>query len=259
MGHNLYRRLLRTPKWKKVIRLLEDGACIPAIAAATMDASRQGVEQLTKDRGSIYAFWLLTQLPAAAKAEDFPGQLQQIDLPISNQPSLFELVGAYSKAVDIYVRDKANRTDFVEMVQMSATESLTDIIGRDTPTLFKIPASEVQKRLRKYTASEYFGNLASKFFGKLLNRYIVSFLSAELPNHVGPGRRFANWEEYSRFTESIYVYTVKVSESVEPYAADWHSRTSTNGGITEKKVGAFLQKAVKIISEEVGKGGGGAG
>lgn len=259
MGHNLYRRLPRTPKWKKVIRLLEGGAGVPAIAAATIEASREGVEELGKDRGSIYAFWLLAQMPAAASSEDFPQRLQQINLPVSEHPSLFEIVAAFSRAVDIYVRDKANRTDFAEMVQMSATESLTEIGGRDSPTLFKIPASEVQKRLRDYTLSEQFGKLASKFFGRLLNRYVCTFLSTELPNHVGRGRRFSNWEEYSQFSDSIYTYTVKVSEQVEPLAADWYSRTSTNGGITEKKAGAFLQEAVKMISEEVGKGGGGAG
>lgn len=255
MGHNLYRRLPLTADWKRVIRLLETGADVSLIVSATLYASREGVEELTKDRGSIYAFWLLTQMPGAASSENFPLRLQEINLSVSEHPSLFEIVGAFSRAVDTYVEEKGERSDFVEMVQMSAVESLTDIAGGDSPTLFKETTSKIQRRLQEYDSTEHFRDLAGEFFGRLINRYLDIFLSAELPNHVGENRRFANISEYTRFSESLYAFSRSASRTVEEFAGNWYSRTRFNGGITEKKAGDFLQQAMSMVTAELERGG----
>ncbi|MCK6619732.1 MAG: hypothetical protein L6Q94_04505 [Calditrichia bacterium] len=255
MGHNFHRNLPLYPKWKKVIRLLEEGAGIPEIAAATIDASREGVEELIKDRCSIYALWLLTQIPSAASSEDFPQRLQQLNLPVSEDPNLFDIMGAFSKAVDTYVEEKGEPSDFVEMVQMSAVESLTDIAGGDSPTLFQETTSKIQDRLKEYDSAEHFRDLAREFFGRLVNRYMDTFLSTELPNHVGENKRFANISEYTQFSESLYAYSRSASRKVEEFAGNWYSRTRFNGGITEKKAGDFLQEAMTMVTTELERGG----
>jgi hypothetical protein len=125
MGHIRLGRLPRTRTWKQVVNLIDDkDSGAPAIAGATLKASEKGLEQVSNDSALVQSFWLLTQLPLCARAENYAEELRRIGISVSGAPTLMELVGAFSDAVDAHVRAVGGRTDLGELGQMGAAESL---------------------------------------------------------------------------------------------------------------------------------------
>jgi hypothetical protein len=53
-----------------------------------MIAAEQGFTAAASDAGLQQAFWLLTQLPLAARNSDFVERLREAGLPVSDKPSL---------------------------------------------------------------------------------------------------------------------------------------------------------------------------
>ena len=78
MGHIRLGTLPRTRKWIEVLDLIGGGAGSLEVAAATMDASDRGLAGAAKDPGLVHSVWLLTQIPLAARSDDFAGRLQQL-------------------------------------------------------------------------------------------------------------------------------------------------------------------------------------
>jgi hypothetical protein len=70
-----------------------------------------------------------------------------------------DLVGAFSAAVDHYVRQRGGRTDLGEMAQMAAAESLFAVVGQTLPSLYDRKREEVERRplLRSQALGEAFG------------------------------------------------------------------------------------------------------
>jgi hypothetical protein len=135
MGHIRLGNLPRTRKWQQVVALIEGGAGTAQIANATITAAEQGFKLAAEDKGLVETIWLLTQLPLAAKNDDFGQALQGVGLDISDSPGLMEVVGAFSDAIDKKLTNNGGRTDLGEMAQMAASETMTKIIGSRTQSL----------------------------------------------------------------------------------------------------------------------------
>jgi hypothetical protein len=101
MGHIRLGRLPRTVKWNQVVSLIDSGASAADIALAALGASQKGLQAASQDPTLIYSVWLLTQIPIAAKGQDFSEELRQRGLEISQQPTLMEVVGAFTAAIDV--------------------------------------------------------------------------------------------------------------------------------------------------------------
>jgi hypothetical protein len=147
MGHLRLHTLPKTQKWEHVVGLIAGGADVGRIAAASADAAEHGLERASQDQGLAHAFWLLTQIPQAARQSDFADQLKRLGLEVSSKPTLLEIVGAFTNAVDRYVRTRGNRSDLGEMAQHAAAETLTTLAGRELPSLFGPTAGDVQQSL----------------------------------------------------------------------------------------------------------------
>src|SRR5258706_12183825 len=131
MAHIRLGRLPRTRTWRQVVDLIDDkDSGARAIARATLKASEKGLEQAPNDSALVQSFWLLTQLPLCARAENYTEELWRIGISVSGAPTLMELIGAFSDAVDAHVRRVGGRTDLGEMGQMGAAESLSDHVGQ---------------------------------------------------------------------------------------------------------------------------------
>jgi hypothetical protein len=111
MGHIRLGNLPRTRKWQQVVALLDSGAATDQVAAATLDASKRGLEEAARDPALVHSFWLLTQLPLCARAEDFVAALNRAGITVTSTPPLLELVGGFADAVDDHVRKTGGRTD----------------------------------------------------------------------------------------------------------------------------------------------------
>jgi hypothetical protein len=230
---------------------LYDGSSVARIAAASSAAAEAALSRAISDPALVHAFWLLTQLPLAARRGDFRERLGDLGLAVESDPQLFEILGAFSEAVDGHSRKFCRRSDLGEMAQLAAIESLSAIVGRSLPGLFGPTADEVRRAIGYLATSKQFGDLARDFFARLARRHLGYYLSRELSNHVGPNSRFRSIAEHSTFNAELDQHCREVARIIKAFAGDWYGKANYEGEITPGKAAAFVSVALKKIGGEL--------
>jgi hypothetical protein len=255
MGHIRLGTLPRTRKWIQVLDLISGGAGTPEVAAATMEASQGGLIEAAKDPALAHTVWLLTQVPLAARGENFVPALRRLGLEVSNSPSLLEVVGAFTNAVDAHVRRTGGRTDLGEMAQLSAAETLTALGRPKTESLFGTTAADVQQALKSFSTTTQFSVLAREFFSRLTKRYLTYFLSRTLSNYVSGNGRFTSTDQHAEFNSALDLHCRQATRIVEEFSGGWFSKTKFfEGDITPEKTAGFVHVALKKIRAELARG-----
>lgn len=251
MGHKRLGSLPTTKRWQQVVTSLDSGSSVTRIAAASSAAAEAALSRAVGDPALIHAFWLLTQLPLAARGGDFTERLGKLGLTVGSNPQFFEIIGAFSEAVDGHSRVIGRRSDLGEMAQLAATESLSTIVGRSLPGLFGPTADEVQRAIGRLATNKQFSDLARDFFARLTRRHLEYYLSRELSNHVGPNSRFRSIGEHSTFNAELDQHCREVARIIKEFAGDWYSKANYEGGVTPVKAAAFVSVALKKIGGEL--------
>lgn len=253
MGHVRLRRLPATRKWEQVVALLAEGAAVEEIAAASADAADGALQHARADGTLANAFWLLTQLPLAARAPDFPEAARRIGVEISDRPTLMEVVAAFSDAVDRASLGQPGRTDLGAMAQGIAAESLATFAGADLPGLFMPDAEDVRRGLGKLAAPDRFARMARDFFARLTHKHLDYYLSRTIADHVGPGERLPTVADHGAFDAALALHCGEASRIVEDFAGGWFSKTNYQGGITPEKARGFVFVALGKMAAELKK------
>jgi hypothetical protein len=253
MGHKRLGTLPRTKAWQQVVASFDRGESVARIAAASSYAAEGALSRASKDPALIRAFWLLAQLPLAARDPDFNMRLRELGLEVGSSPQLLEIIGAFSDAIDAHTRAVGERSDLGEMAQLAAAESLFAIVGRSLPGLFGPTAEEVQQAFGRLATSKQFSDLARDFFARLTRRHLTYYLSREFSNHVGPDNRLASIAEHSAFNADFDQHCRETARIVKEFAGDWFGKSNYEGGITPEKAQAFLIVSLKKISRELRK------
>jgi Flp pilus assembly protein TadD len=144
MGHQHLGVLPRSKDWQQVIALLSEGANLEDIAAAASRAAETSMIDASGDPAVRHAFWLLTQIPLAARRDDFERALRTLGLRVPAQPSLAEITSAMMDAIDRAATGSHARNDFSEMAQLCAAESLSAIVGSEIRDLFATTKEKVK-------------------------------------------------------------------------------------------------------------------
>lgn len=255
MGHLRLGELPRTRKWQQVVALIDGGAGTAQIANATITAAEGGLEKAGHDAGLVEAVWLLTQVPLAARTDDFTRSLQQAGLDVHGPPTLIDIVGAFSDAVDERLGKNGGRTDLGEMAQMAAVETLSGVLGARTTTLFETTPADVQREAGALATSQKFSDLARQFFSRLTERYLGYFLSRALNLQVGDDRRFATLAQQAAFTRALGTHCKEASHIVEKFSGAWFSKTLfEKKGISREDAAGFAQYAMQKIAAELRQG-----
>jgi hypothetical protein len=249
MGHVRLKRLPATRKWREVVGLLLAGAPVEEVAFASSNAAEAALYGARRDPVLAYSLWLLTQLPLAARAPDFPDAARRLGLDIGSELSLLEVVGAFSDAIDQATAGANGRTDLGEMARKAATESLAAIAGSDLPSLFGPMSEDVRLALAKLAAPDHFARLARDFFARLTRHHLDYYLSRTL--QVGPGHRLPTIADHSAFNSALDQHCREASRIVESFASGWFSKTNYQGGITPEKARNFAFVALGKISAEL--------
>jgi hypothetical protein len=197
------------------------------------------------------AFFLLTQIPLAARKEHFVPELRALGLKLSDRPSLVEIVSALADAVDRQARRKAGRTDIGEIAQLAAAESLNAIAGRELPRLFGTPPESVRNVLAGLATVKQFSVLARDFFARLTRRHLDYYLSRELSKHVGINSRFQTIREHKQFEEALDLHCRETSRIIKEFSGEWFSKQNYEGGIDQVKAGGFVHVAFDKIRREL--------
>jgi len=251
MGHIRLGRLPATKKWQQVVALLSRGASLEQIAGASAEAAEISIEHARRDPALLQSFWLLTQIPLAARSPDFPDSLKSLGLDVSDSPSLMEIVGAFSAVIDRHVERSGGRTDLGELAQNAAAESLATVVGADLPTLFGATPEDARLAIGKLAAPDRFARLARDFFARLTQRHLDYYLSREFSNHVGPGHEIGSADAHTTFNAALEQHCREASRIVEAFAGGWFSKTTFEGGINPDKAGAFVFVALRKIGREL--------
>jgi hypothetical protein len=254
MGHIRLNRLPRTYKWRQVVDLIGSGAPTPPVAAATLDAAKQGLANASKDPALIYSLFLLTQIPQCARQQDFGGALRSLGLNVSDEASLPEIIGAFTEAVDAHVYKVGGRTDLGEMAQMTAAETLARFVDVKSENLFGVTPDIVQQSFGQLATKRQFSILARTFFARLTERVLGYFLSRELAGHVGAGQRFQDIHAKQEFERALQHHCWQAALIVEEYSGGWYSKQNYFGGISESKARQFAGYAMKKLRDELQEG-----
>jgi hypothetical protein len=99
-----------------------------------------------------------------------------------------------------------------------------------------------------------FGHLARDFFARFTERYLTYYVSKELPQHVGEGRRFEGLEEKQAFSSALELHCRQASKIVESFAGGWYSKARFEKDLTEERTTKFLGYALKKIRSELRRG-----
>ena len=257
MGHIRLGALPRSRKWRDLVELIQGGGDVDAVSAATIEAADKGLKWASQDEGLAQTVWMLAQLPLAARTESYEERLWELGLDRRAKDSVADLIASFSEALDARFRKLGKgRTNLGEMAQMAAVEVLSAELTRGTGDLFAT-GPDVRGALHTFSTTKGFSTLARAFFARLTNRYLSFFLSRELPNNVGPGRRFATVAEHSEFDSALSLHCTEASHIVQVFAGGWLSKKHHETGITEADARSFAWAAFKKIRAELREGAAG--
>jgi hypothetical protein len=254
MGHIRLGGLPKTKKWTQVVNLIARGADVERVASASSNAAEHALERASDDEGLAQAFWLLTQIPQAARQANFSERLWELGLTVSNKPTLLEIVTAFTRAVDGHVRENGKRSDLGEMAQHAASETLAFLAGRELPSLFAPTATDVQQVLAKLGTSDWFSVVARDFFSRLTSRSLSYFLSRELSKHVGSNKRFASIGDHSDFNEALDLHCREASRIIKEFSGGWYGKAlQREKQITRDEARNFAHVAFRKLRAELRK------
>src|SRR4051812_40105420 len=111
MGHFRLQTLPDTAPWRRVVGLIAEEGDAAAVAAATTAAATAGLDRARGDDGLAHCFWLLTRTVLASRQDDFGAALLKAGLSAGQEPSVFDIVAAFSDAVDGHLDANRRRTD----------------------------------------------------------------------------------------------------------------------------------------------------
>lgn len=255
MGHLRLGDLPRTRKWQQVVGLIDNGAGAPQIANATIAAAEKGLNLAAEDAGLVETIWLLTQIPLAARSDNFAGALRNAGLDVSDAPSLLEVVGAFSDVVDQRLAKSGGRTDLGEMAQMAAAETISNVIGPRTQSLFGTTPEDIQRAFSQLATNRQFSIFARDFFARLTERCLDYFLSRAFAHHVGEQRRFTTLAQHAEFSKALKQHCYEASRIVEDFSGGWFSKTNwEKGGISRKEAAGFAHVAMRKMCSELKEG-----
>lgn len=254
MGDNRVGPLPRTRQWRGVIDLVGAAASSGAIAAATLEAAESEFARAANDPGLVKAFWLLTQIPDAARSTDFATAMSELGFSVSSTPSVAELTAAFTEAVDREVGSKRARTGHGELAQLAAVETLAAYCRDRPPSLLGTSPDDVRLELGKLATEVQFGAFARSFFSRFTERFLSYFISRELPRHVGPGKRFESLADQREFRSALALHCGQASRIVEDFAGGWFSKARFEKGLSVPRTKRFLGYAFKKLAGELRRG-----
>jgi hypothetical protein len=250
MGHQHLLNLPRSREWLAVIALLKSSDDLASIAAATSRAAQLSMIDASDDEVVRQSFFLLTQIPMAARADDFPKALRKIGIGVGDDPGLIELGSAMMSAVDRFISVRGDRTDYGEMAQLAMVESVHWVIGRELSDLFDAD-QRLKITLSAFAEPRHFAVLAREFFARLTRRHLDFYLSRELTSHVGTDQYFPSLVEHEDFETALDLHCREATRIIKEFSAGWFSKHTVEDGIDRDLAGRFVHVAAGKIRDEL--------
>lgn len=147
MGHIRLGTLPQSNKWREVVRLLESGASVDAIAEAAAKASERDLARASNDPRFQFVASLFVLLPLFARAPGFEAELANLGAGQSAHTSVTGLLSGLELAIDKQSFDAVLSSDAGELAKGASLETLS---------------------VRRATASQRFSNRRHRTFARRL-------------------------------------------------------------------------------------------
>jgi len=250
MGHQHLLSLPRTREWQEVLGLLTGGGDLASIAAATSRAAQLSMIDASDDEVVRHSFYLLTQVPLAARSADFVHALRRTGLDVGTNPDLIEIGTAMMGTIDRFILSRGVRTDYGEIAQLAAVESLQAVVGRELDDLLGAD-QRLRTTLAGFAEPRQFAVMARDFFARLTRRHLNFYLSRELLAHVGAGQRFPSLMEHEAFESALDLHCREASRIIKEFSAGWFYKHTAEGGIDRELAGRFVHVAAGKVRDEL--------
>jgi len=234
-----------------VIGLIAGGANAGQIANAVIRAAEKGLHLAPEHKALVESFWILTQLPHAARESDFCAALRARGIDVPSEPGLMDVTAAVSEAVDKKLPNNAGRTDLGEMAQSAAVESIVHVVSERTTSLYGATADDVQKGFATLATVKRFGEFARQFYSRLTEKILQYYVSRTTADHVGSGLRFPTLAAKAEFDKALTLHCHEASKIVEKFAGEWFSKENWDKKeITRDAASGFAHIAMqKLVAE----------
>ena len=130
MGHSRIGSLPATKPWKDVIKLIADGADVPAVATATLRAAERAFAWIQEDAGFREASNLLVEIGLAAGGKDGVKKLAALGITLSENTSVAEVAMTVGAELERRMAGQRERSDIGEIAGKALVSAVRPAPGR---------------------------------------------------------------------------------------------------------------------------------
>ena len=254
MGHIRLGTLPQSKKWRDGVRLLDSSAPLEDVAEAAARASDSDLRRASEDPNFQFVAQLLVTLPLLARAPEFEAAMADLGIDRAALGSVTALLAGLNNAIGRQAFALGRSSDAGEMARSALLESLSVQMRDRLPTLFDPTPQEIRKALASFASGPKFAGLARDFFARLSYRSLDYYLSRELANHTGAGKRFADDASRTAFGSALSQHTFEASRIVEAFAGGWYGKTVwKEQTLSQDKINDFTRYAFKKMRSELGR------
>ena len=167
MGHIRLGELPKSARWREVVGLIEsDSRSAERIAGATLVASEDYLRSIRNDPALVRTYWTLVRVMAAARGDDFAGELRRLGLPVEGNTSTISFLAAIADSVR---RDGAMAADGSmagEIAGLALRRALMETVGTHATSMFGSTLDDIQAAFRAHSTERQFGEVSRRFFGE---------------------------------------------------------------------------------------------
>ena len=221
MGHIRLPDLRMTRRWQAVIEAVTSDAPVEEVAGKAALASEAAFKEARTDPAFLDVVRVLAELPLAARTADYVDDLRALGLNLDEAPTLLQLSAALADSFEGRMVRAGGRSDVGVLANRALIASLNTVVGPALPTLFGDDPDSLRSELGRYAGGARFAVLGREFFARFTDGVLGYYLSRELAEHQGAGRRFSNEADRAAFEDALSLHCWEASRIVEEYAGSW--------------------------------------
>ena len=251
MGHIRLGRLPKSARWREVVGVMEsDPQNAERIAAATLVASEDYLRSARNDPALGRAYWTLVRLMAAARGDDFAGEVSRLGVPSESEGSSIAFLAGVADSVRRESAEAADGSMAGELGGLALQRALMETVGTQATSMFGSTVDDLQAAFRAHSTERQFGEVSRLFFGDFLARVLRGALDREAPRLLG-----ASASEV--MLQQVDVHARQSAAIVRDFAGEWFSkkRYERAGDIRREDADGFIAVALRKLRSELRREG----
>ena len=163
------------------------------------------------------AYWTLVRLMAAARGDDFAGELRRLGLPSDGGGSSIAFLAGVADSVRRESADAADGSMAGEIAGLALRRALMETVGTQATSMFGSTVDDLQAAFRAHAKERQFGEVSRLFFGDFLARVLRGALDREAPRLLGAA-------ESEAMLQQVDVHARQSAVIVRDFAGEWLSK-----------------------------------